>query len=322
MQDPAPLRPAAEPAPARVPVAGRLGRMLLRVGVLEWFMLAELFALELRLLAAPDASAARPYQARILGCLLLLAAATVVFRARFDGRRWPRLAFNIALMVASIAPFAWLKQMIPIIHPQDMDAVLHAWDLALFGFDASLWLERFATPFSSEWFAGAYFGYYVAGSLMVLYVLFCHRRIEHLCEFAIVILGVNFIGWVLYTCFPGLGPGVYLAGQYRADLPGPHFTPWLLEFVKNGPQRDVFPSMHAALAVGIFLYTARYHRRLVWLVGLWVPHIVISTVFLRFHYLVDVVVGVLLVSLLFLLARPVLTAWQRLRDRYGVDCRG
>ncbi|NMB77009.1 MAG: phosphatase PAP2 family protein [Myxococcales bacterium] len=311
---------AASPNPPRA--ASRLRQALLRVGVLEWLILAELLALQVRLLSAPDAAAARPYQLRILGCLALGIAATAIFRRYFDGRRWPRLAFNIALMVACLAPFAWLKAMIPIIHPGEVDALLHQWDQMLFGFDASLWLERFASPLSSEWFAAAYFGYYVAGSLMVLYVLLLHRRVEHLCEFAVVILGVNFIGWVLYTLFPGLGPGVYLADRFQAQLPGPHLTPWLLEFVKNGPQRDVFPSMHAALAVGIFLYAARYHRRLAWLVGLWVPHIVVSTVFLRFHYLVDVVVGVLLVLLLFVLARPTLEAWQRLRDRHGVECRG
>lgn len=215
----------AVPGSAALPRRGRLKRVLLHVGLLEWLILAELLALGMRLLQAPDRAAAEPYLWGVGGCLLLWGVSTWIFRSRFDGRRWPRLAFNVAQLVACLAPFVWLKAIIPIIHPGEVDALLRGWDMSLFGFDAAVWLERFATPFTSEWFSVVYFGYYVVGGLVVLYLIFFHRRIEELCEFALIILGVNFVAFVLYTIFPALGPYHLLASEFKGPLPGPVITP-------------------------------------------------------------------------------------------------
>jgi membrane-associated phospholipid phosphatase len=298
-------------------------RALLHAGLLEWLILAELSALGIRLLQSEDRAAAAPYLWGIGGCLSLLVVSVCIYRRFFEGRRWPRLVYNVALLFACLTPFAWLRQIIPIIHPGEVDAQLRALDLALFGGDASVWLERFATPFTGEWFSTVYFGYYVVGSGVVLYLLLFHRRIDDLMEFALTILGTNFLAFVMFTLWPAFGPYHHLAGEFAGPLPGEIMTPFVRDFVlQNGPLRDVFPSMHTALPLGIFLFAARHYRLLAIGTGLWAPHIIASTLFLRYHYLVDVVVGAVLVMIFFLLSRPALRAYQGLRRRRGVCAEG
>jgi membrane-associated phospholipid phosphatase len=101
-------------------------------------------------------------------------------------------------------------------------------------------------------------------------------------------------------------------------LPDDTVVPFVHSSIQHGPLRDVFPSMHAGVPVAIFLFSARYFRPVAVICGLWVPHIVISTMFLRYHYMIDVIAGILLAILWFLAARPMLLAYQRLRHHHGV----
>ena len=58
--------------------------------------------------------------------------------------------------------------------------------------------------------------------------------------------------------------------------------------------RDAFPSLHTANAVTVLLVALRHERRLLWVYTLPVAGLVVATMYLRFHYAVDVVVGVAL----------------------------
>jgi len=248
----------------------------------------------------------------------VVVAATVVYRKYFEGRPVIRFFFHAALIAGVTVPFFQLREMIPIICPEDVDAQLRALDLWLFGGDAAVWFERFATPFASAWFAASYFGYYVVGgSFVVGMMLFCRRQMVFL-EFGLVVLGTVCVGTALYCVFPALGPYVYLADQFLGPLPGETVVPFVHGTIQHGPLRDAFPSMHAGVPVAIFLLSARHFRPVAAICGLWVPHIVISTMFLRYHYLIDVIAGVLLAILWFLAARPMLRAYQRLRRRNEV----
>ncbi|MFC1654902.1 phosphatase PAP2 family protein, partial [Myxococcota bacterium] len=137
-------------------------------------------------------------------------------------------------------------------------------------------------------------------------------------EFALVVLGTACVGTTLYCAVPAMGPYAYLADQFLGPLPDESIVPFVHSSIQHGPLRDVFPSMHAGIPVAIFLFSARYFRPVAVICGLWVPHIVISTMFLRYHYLIDVIAGVALAILWFLAARPMLRAYQRLRRRHGV----
>jgi membrane-associated phospholipid phosphatase len=64
----------------------------------------------------------------------------------------------------------------------------------------------------------------------------------------------------------------------------------------NGAHKDIFPSLHTALPLVVWLFTFSRRKqapfRYVWLpLGFIVVNIILATMFLRWHYVIDVVAG-------------------------------
>ena len=64
-------------------------------------------------------------------------------------------------------------------------------------------------------------------------------------------------------------------------------------------RRDVFPSMHVAISFLAWMYAFRNSRRLFFLLAPFVLSLWVSTVYLRYHYLVDVLAGLVIAPLCF-----------------------
>jgi membrane-associated phospholipid phosphatase len=297
----------------------RLMAAPLHLGLIDWLVILHLIAYLLRLSATPDSQAAQPYT---LGILLIFSALTVwlfFYHRFFDRNNYFRLIRYGTLLVALLVPYFWLQQMIPVINPTLMDQQLHSIDHLLFGGDASIWLEQFASPFSCIWLGISYYSYYYICGLFILGVLLFCRRQEILVEFGFMAVGAACFSNIMYTVVPALGPYHHLAELFIAPLPEQTIVPLIHETIQFGPLRDVFPSMHTALPLVTFLFSVRHFRWAAVFLGLWLPNIIVSTMFLRYHYLIDVVAGIVLALVLFLMARPVVFWYQRQRLRLGID---
>jgi membrane-associated phospholipid phosphatase len=85
---------------------------------------------------------------------------------------------------------------------------------------------------------------------------------------------------------------------------------------------DIFPSLHTAAPTAVALFSLRNRKELpfryTWpLVAFCTVNIIIATMFLRWHYLIDVVVGFALAATGVWLSRPV-TRWELARrERLG-----
>jgi len=78
-------------------------------------------------------------------------------------------------------------------------------------------------------------------------------------------------------------------------------------------QRDVFPSLHVGISFVVWLYAYRNSRRLFWILMPLVLSLWVSTVYLRFHYLVDCVMGLILAPASFALANWLFARFGDLR---------
>src|SRR5262249_55000610 len=63
-----------------------------------------------------------------------------------------------------------------------------------------------------------------------------------------------------------------------------------------------FPSLHVGISFIVWLYAWRNSRRLFWILAPLILSLWLSTLYLRYHYLVDCIVGLLLAPLSFLLS--------------------
>jgi membrane-associated phospholipid phosphatase len=130
---------------------------------------------------------------------------------------------------------------------------------------------------------------------------------------------VTVLGYAGYLLVPAVGPYVYQAALFQTRLPGGEHTHFFIEQIDSlkGVARDCFPSMHTAHTTVVLAFTRRFSRKWFWVylpiaVGLYV-----STVYLRMHYVVDVLGGFAVSAVAIWLGPRVERAWQASRQRYG-----
>jgi membrane-associated phospholipid phosphatase len=212
-------------------------------------------------------------------------------RAAPSATRWRwRLAYYAVLMNVV---FVHLRGVVPLIHPGSADALLQDWDRALFGGNLSLRLEPFMSPPATELASLCYdlfFVYLFASLLRYLRAPLAEAQAFYAGLFTLY--GIGFLG---YTLLPAQGPYAAMAGAFTRPVAGYALTDLLLAAYPLGTNgADVFPSLHCAVSAYILGFDASRHpRRFRWwllpVLGLW-----LSTVYLRFHYGVDVLAGLAL----------------------------
>jgi hypothetical protein len=206
------------------------------------------------------------------------------------------IAYRASLVALPIASFLQLRWILPVVTPFAYDEVLYTLDLRLFGVEPAVAWAKYATPFATEWFAFFYYSYFVVLALHAIPIALVARDGFVLRRFSLGILFTYCFGQLLWFVVPGYGPYAYL--EFEGDLPGGFWWRLVYDTVMSADaQKDIFPSLHTATPVFIAFFAFR-HRMVPWLRWTWpittffAAQIVLSTMFLRWHYLADVVAGV------------------------------
>jgi hypothetical protein len=246
--------------------------------------------------------------------LLLVAVLCTIFLARgglLGSGRLAGLLYRFVLVGAVETSYFFMRRMLPIANPRTLDAELYALDLRWFGFEPAVAMQAWIGPVSAEWFAFFYYGYFYLTFAHVVSLVFFARRPQPLNEFGLGLVVIFCVGHLLYMVVPGYGPGVAMPELFTVPLPD---TPWMQVMSRvvatGGAQKDIFPSIHSAVPTFLTLWSFR-HRwtvpyRYTWpVVALFSVNIVLATMYLRWHYLIDVVAGVSLGALALGIAVPV-----------------
>jgi membrane-associated phospholipid phosphatase len=187
--------------------------------------------------------------------------------------------------------------------------------VALFGSEPAVTLDAVVTQTTTEWFAFFYFGYFFVLATHVLPILFLAREPRRLGEFTFGLVFLFSVGHTLYMLVPGFGPYRALAGEFHHALPEGLWLDIVMESVaEGGALKDIFPSLHTAAPTFILLYSFRHRQRApyryTWpLVAFFCVNIIIATMFLRWHWIVDVVAGLALAAVAQALSESV-TRWE------------
>jgi hypothetical protein len=299
------MRPLAAREPtrhrlrSRTSVAGLVGNFASQ----DWLLLGYLAALILALAFGRG-------QGR-LACVGRVSADLAVFlvvltMVRMPLLRWGGMAssllYRLTVLGVLLGSFFQLREILPAVSPWADDARIYAFDVRVFGVEPSVWLDHFVSPVTTEWFAFFYFLYFLILTIHVLPVLFGQHDLRVLGQFAVGMLLVFTTAHLLYMVVPGWGPYWYLRGTFHHELRGGAFWKLVREAVDaGGAQKDIFPSLHTAAPTFLAIFSFR-HRRLVpfrysWpVITFFATQIIIATMFLRWHYFVDVVAGLILAT--------------------------
>lgn len=260
----------------------------------------------------------------------ILSATALLIGACFIGRD-PRLPsmlrsgfYRVAMVATVLSSYLMLRWTLPLVAPQSYDAALSKIDVAVFGVEPTLWLEPRMSPAIVEYLAFFYFSYFVILGVYALVALGPGSSTETSAEFAIGTAVVYGIGQLGYALVPGYGPTSFLASQYAGPLEGGFFWQAVLSTVSaGGAMKDIFPSLHTAGPVWYALFAWHRAKRtgaLSWklLAGVttfFAMNIVVSTVALRWHYVIDLAAGLALAGSASWLSKRVVGWEKQLRDR-------
>ncbi len=201
--------------------------------------------------------------------------------------------------------FKEMYQMIHRIHPTDYDQLFIAIDHGMFGVNPTQWLSQFANPVVTEILQSAYFSYYL---IFILVGVEIYRRypIEKFDHAAFLIVFGFYLSYLGYFLLPAVGPRFTLHDFANLDreLPGLFFTPFFRAIINSGEsiqagqlnpinvvQRDVFPSGHTQLTLVCAYLAFSYRLRSKWVVTMLAALLIIGTVYLRYHYVIDLIGG-------------------------------
>ena len=194
--------------------------------------------------------------------------------------------------------FTQLGSLVPYVNPSNWEEKLYRFDRALFMGNNPLHLVgHMSNPWLTEVLQWVYnYYYFIAIVVGIAVVKKKQPRILARLTFCFVLcIYVSYIG---YYIVPASGPnidkynlyefgeriqGVYLASEMRETM-------YFIEKIKQ----DCFPSGHTAVALLALLLAKRYAKKLVPILAPLVVALIFSTVYLRYHYVADVLAGIIL----------------------------
>ncbi|TAJ52740.1 MAG: phosphatase PAP2 family protein [Nevskiaceae bacterium] len=227
-----------------------------------------------------------PHSQVFVACALLSAVLIVWCQRRPTPLRWRlRLLWYPSAMGLS---FYTLPGAVAALGRPNADALLAAADQRLLGQPAAQVLQPFASPGLTDLLTVCYLFFFV-----VLILGPGHYCLRDLARFRACIVGLFVlyaVGFAGYVALPAGGPFRALAAL--PPLPAGPFARLAHPLIVGGSNGvDVFPSIHFAASLYLLLFDWWHHQRRFWQ---WLPPIVllwVSTVYLRYHYLVDLIAG-------------------------------
>ena len=293
----------SEPEIDTPPPASGAGRALARVFALQdLIFFAYLLVVGVLIWSSPSG----PIQA---GCArIVYASGAALLLGCFLARGVPRLPgplraalYRVAIVGVLLANYLTLRNFLQLVRPDAMDEALVRFDLRVFGVEPALWLERFNQRPIVEWFSFSYFSYFAIGASYMVAVLWLGPAGRRTAEFAIGTATVFCVGQLGYTLVPGYGPIRYLESSFHGPVNGGFWWGMVWSTVQSaGAMKDIFPSLHTAVPLWFTLYAlhqAKTDRRWRWparVTGFFSANIIVSTMLLRWHYGIDVAVGMML----------------------------
>jgi membrane-associated phospholipid phosphatase len=216
-------------------------------------------------------------------------------------------------IVIILLVFNSLGELIPRVRHQYYDDVLIRIDYAFFGAHPTVWIERFNNSLLTGLLQIAYISYYFM-PIVLCTSLFLRKKQTEFDSAVFAIALCFYLSYIGYLLVPAVGPRFTLNHIQTVDLQTGPFTLWIqqtLDGLENN-KTDAFPSGHTAVALVSLFYAWKYREKvLFWVLVPAISALIVSTVYLRYHYVIDVIAGVLLALLTILIAPGTLRLFSR-----------
>jgi len=201
---------------------------------------------------------------------------------------------------------------------QDIDPSLIRIDLFLFGVHPTVWAERWIMPWLTDLMSFFYISYYFVPVILVA-VLYFRRQKQHFDQAIFVLLFGYYLSFIGYILFPAIGPRFTLMGLQTVPLEGSFLTDFVRDTLNQleHNRRDCMPSGHTQLSLMSLYLAYRYQRKLLYLLAPLVAGLIASTIYLRYHYVIDLFAGVAVAAACVIMAPRLYELWNRKNEAQG-----
>ncbi|MDD8018668.1 MAG: phosphatase PAP2 family protein [Bacteroidota bacterium] len=217
-----------------------------------------------------------------------------------------RLARDWYLVPAILFIYTQASSLAHPLHLRDYDNVLISIDRWLFGVNPTQWISQFALPWITEILQMAYSSYYLF-FIVLFFELYRRKDMTAFYSGSMLVVYGFYLSYVGYMLVPAVGPRFTLHNflMINNELPGVFLTPYLREIINIGGgvpldaanpiafiHRDAFPSGHTQLTLVAMYVAFSNHTQSRWWLFVVGSLLIISTVYMRYHYVIDVAAGV------------------------------
>lgn len=181
------------------------------------------------------------------------------------------------------------------VNPQDLDYLLIRLDYLIFGIYPTVELEEIMSPLLTDVLQAAYSTYYFLPITLGIALKAKGMRAEFE-KSLFLILFCFYLSYIGYIMVPALGPRYSMEHLHETPLTGFLFSDPIQNILNmlEGIKRDAFPSGHTGVALLVLFLAFRYTKPLFYVMLIPVILLVFATVYCRYHYVVDVIGGIIL----------------------------
>lgn len=248
------------------------------------------------------------YYIQIVSANIVLSAVIIIL-ANLDHSGRSRVLRFISRWYTIPLIYVTFKEMYFMVHPinpHDLDLVLIHLDRVIFGTDPTAFLDRIATPGLTEFLQICYSSFYILWLILGIDLLRNHNE-EGFFYFLFVLMLGFYTSYAGYLLVPAIGPRftLYDFSKLNEQLPGLYLTPMLRDIINSGEsitnvakaaalaQRDCFPSGHTEMTLITIATAIRFRAKSAMIIIPIGTGLIFATVYMRYHYGVDVIAGAL-----------------------------
>lgn len=179
------------------------------------------------------------------------------------------------------------------VNPHLADPLLARMDNWILGNQAAILLEPWIHPQLTDFLNAVYFSHLLFFPGVALYFYLTGREMV----FRRIMMGfltIMLMGIATYLILPATGPEKFLADRFTRNLHGEALSHGVSYIISVGRvSYDCFPSLHVGIPLLLSLYLRDYIRKMFLPALFYVLLMSFATVYLRYHYLVDVLAAFL-----------------------------
>lgn len=247
----------------------------------------------------------------------VIAAILFLARISLSGRQ------PAVMCVRHFLPFALLSYWYPETYYfndfifSNLDPYFEAADQYLFGLQPSM---EFSRILPQAWFSELmYFGYFSYYFIFFGTALWCYIRRRELAGKAVFVFVCSFyLYYIVFAILPVMGPQFYFKPP-AGEVPDGYIFCDIMRFFQDAGEKPTgaFPSSHVGITFTVVVFIKQHCRQLMkYALPLFVI-LVLSTVYIKAHYVVDVIGGFVSVALVYPLVNRL---YRKIQESGSICC--